>query len=118
MKKNIFQLTLFVALIVGAYAANVSAQIAGGYSDTEVTSAEAKRAAMIAVRSRASRTHTTVTLLKINKAETQVVAGLNYRICMRVREGKRVKTVTAVVYQNLKNKYSLTNWKAGGCTDL
>ena len=118
MKKNIVQFALFVVVAIGVYASNASAQIAGGYADTEVTSAEAKRAARVAVRARATRTHTTVTLLKINKAETQVVAGLNYRICMRVREGKHVKTVTAIVYQNLKNKYSLTNWKAGGCTEL
>ena len=51
--------------------------------------------------------------------EIQVVAGLNYRICMRVREGRRaVRTATAVVYRDLRKRMSLTRWKNGACTDL
>lgn len=104
--------------MLSVYAASVPAQIAGGYGDASVTDKDVMRSARVAVSSRARRTHTSVKLIRIEKAEVQVVAGLNYRVCLRVREGRRVRTVTAVVYKNLKNWYSLTDWKAGGCTEL
>ena len=118
MKNRIIKLTFLAVFVLGAYAVSASAQIAGGYGDSDIKDKDVKRAARVAVSSRSKQVHHTVSLLSINKAETQVVAGLNYRICMRVRDGKRVRTITAVVYRNLKNKYSLTNWKAGGCTEL
>lgn len=118
MKKKLIQISFFVALLLGAYVVSASAQIAGGYGDTSVSDKDVKRAARLAISSRAKQVHHTVTLIRINKAEQQVVAGSNYRLCMRVRDGRRVRTITAVVYRDLKNKYSLTNWKSGGCTEL
>src|SRR5438046_2125086 len=111
MKKKLIQISFLFSVVLGIYAMSASAQIAGGYNDAENNKAEVKRAAKVAVSSHSKQVHRTVTLIKINKAEAQVVAGMNYRICMQVRDGKHVRTVTAVVYQNLKNKYSLTNWK-------
>jgi hypothetical protein len=94
-------------------------QMVGGYGDLSAKSKEARRAADVAVKARSAKTGKTITLVRITKAEQQVVAGLNYRICMTVREGgHKAYTVTAVVYQNLKNKRTLSNWKKGACTDL
>ncbi|MFL6373438.1 MAG: hypothetical protein ACJ73D_02110, partial [Pyrinomonadaceae bacterium] len=61
-----------------------------------------------------------VTLIKIDKAEHQVVSGTNYRICMDVRVGKHgpVHTVTAVVYEPIRKSMRLTNWEEGGCKEL
>lgn len=124
MKMKLIQLSIFTMfLIVVAFSqTKVSAQadqIVGGYGDISVKSKEARRAADVAVHSRSARTGKKITLVRIKKAEQQVVAGLNYRICMSVREGRRKPyLVTAVVYQNLKNKRSLSKWKKGDCTDL
>ena len=113
----------FVALFVfGLFAggSRVSAQdIAGGYGDASVTDKDVRAAANFAVKNRSRSTGKSLTLAKIVKAEVQVVAGLNYRVCMTVREGrKRAKTITAVVYKNLQNRRSLSRWKAGGCSEL
>ena len=123
MKNKLIILSVFTVVFLGfAAASSVAAQtdqIVGGYGDLSVKSKDARQAADLAVRTRSSKTGKTITLVKIIKAEQQVVAGLNYRICMSVREGHhKAYTVTAVVYQNLKNKRSLSKWKRGECTDL
>jgi hypothetical protein len=94
-------------------------QIVGGYGDISATSKDAKSAAAFAITKQAAKSGKKLTLVKITKAEQQVVAGINYRVCMMVREGRRkAYSVTAVVYQNLKNRRSLSNWKKGECSDL
>lgn len=121
MKKHILYYTLAIAMVFGIYAsANaVSAQVTGGYGDTSVADKDVKRAAAFAVRTRANQMHRVIKLVKIQKAEVQVVAGLNYRICVRVSDSRgRRSTITAVVYKNLKNRRSLSSWKSGGCTEL
>ncbi len=124
MKKQILYYSIAIALLIGVYAganrvAAQDGQITGGYGDASVTDKDVKSAAAFAVRTRAARTNKKLTLVKIQKAEIQVVAGLNYRLCMRVRDARgRRSTVTAVVYKSLQNRRSLSRWKAGGCTDL
>lgn len=94
--------------------------MAGGYGDAGTKDKEIRHAAAVAVRQHAKREHQSVTLVKINKAEKQVVSGMNYRICMNVRHGRRgrVHTVTAVVYQPIRKPMRLTNWEEGGCKEL
>jgi len=122
MKKHIIFCSFVALFVFGIFAAEsrVSAQdITGGYGDASVLDKDVRKAANVAIASRSRSTGKTLTLVKIVKAEVQVVAGLNYRVCMSVREGrKRAKTVTAVVYKDLRNRRSLTNWKAGGCSEL
>lgn len=115
--------TLLVLLLIsagGIVAVRAQAdQVVGGYSSVSARSGDAKRAADLAVRTRSSKTGKKITLVKIVKAEQQVVAGMNYRVCLLVREGRhKPYTATAVVYQNLKNRRSLTRWKKGECTEL
>ena len=125
VKKQFLFCSFVLAMIFGVSAAftKVAAQtdepISGGYGTASVTDKEVRKAAAFAVTTRAKRTGKAVTLVSIRKAEIQVVAGLNYRICMRVREGRRaVRTATAVVYRDLRKRMSLTRWKNGACTDL
>ena len=125
MKKQLLFCFFVLAMIFGVSAAftKVAAQndepIAGGYATASVTDKEVRKATAFAVSARAKRTGKAITLVNIRKAGVQVVAGLNYRVCMSVREGrKRAKTVTAVVYKDLRNRRSLTNWKTGGCSEL
>ena len=123
MKKLLIFASLFVVFVFGAFASEsrVAAQddIAGGYADSSVRDKDVRKAANFAVKQRSKNFKCTFTLVSIRKAEVQVVAGLNYRVCMRVRDNRgRTSTVTAVVYKNLRNKLSLTRWRSGGCTDI
>lgn len=122
MKKHIIFCSFVALFVFGVFAAEsrVSAQdITGGYGDASVTDKEVKAAAAFAVRARSSSTRKNLRLVRILKAEVQVVAGLNYRVCLLVREGnRRSKSITAVIYKNLKNRRSLSRWKTGGCSDL
>src|SRR5690349_11919613 len=83
-------------------------QIAGGYTETSNSDPEALAAARFAVRSEAQKLHTRITFRSIKHAEVQVVAGLNYRLCLTVRIKRKTREVSVVVYKNLKQKYSLT----------
>lgn len=122
MKKHIIIYSFVAFFVFGVFAAGsrVSAQeMTGGYGDTSVADKDVRKAANVAVTSRSRSTGKTLTLVRIVKAEVQVVAGLNYRVCMTVREGrKRARTVTAIVYKDLKNRRSLSRWKSGGCSEL
>lgn len=122
MKKHIIFCSFVALFLFGIFAAEsrVSAQeMTGGYGDASVLDKDVRKAANVAIASRSRSPGKTLTLVKIVKAEVQVVAGLNYRVCMTVREGsKRAKTVTAVVYKDLKNRRSLSRWKTGGCSEL
>ncbi len=116
VKNQVLYYTFAVALVMGVYAGanRISAQVAGGYFGIPASSKEVKRAARFAVQQRMLRTGNKVTIVKIVKAERQVVAGLNYRIVLGVadRRGRR-RTATVVVYQDLKNHLSLTRWSSG-----
>ncbi len=122
MKKHIIFCSFAALFVFGIFAAESRAfgqDIAGGYGDASVSDKDVRAAANFAIKNRSRSTGKTFTLVRIVKAEVQVVAGLNYRVCMTVREGrKRAKTITAVVYKDLRNRRSLSQWKAGGCSEL
>ena len=89
----------------------------GGYADTSISDPEAVAAARFAIRTEKSKLRTRITLVSIRRAEVQVVAGLNYRLCINVKIKGRTRNVNVVVYKNLKQKYSLTSWVAGACKE-
>jgi len=112
-----------MVLVLGIFAIAASAQaepIAGGYAKISTKSVEAKKAASVALRQHAaSHPKERLTLVKVVKAEQQVVSGMNYRVCLAVLDHRGVrKTITAVVYHPINKKERLTNWSTGGCTDL
>ncbi|PYS21713.1 MAG: hypothetical protein DMF72_16300 [Acidobacteria bacterium] len=104
-------LTTVPCMLSGAQARQE--QIAGGYSETANSDPDALAAARFAIKNEAQKLRALVSLRSIKRAEVQVVAGLNYRLCMTVRIKRKTQLVTAVVYKNLKQKYSLTSWTAG-----
>ncbi len=120
MKKFTFFVLLGLVFAFGAAASQtrVSAQLTGAYSKAKVSDKQVKAAAAFAVSEQAKEHNAKVKLVRITKAQTQVVAGMNYRVCMQVRDGSRGRkhTVTAVVYRDLQNKYSLTSWDVGKCS--
>lgn len=95
---------------------------AGGYVPARVNDTNVVAAANFAVRERGRNSGTTVRLVEISSAKQQVVAGMNYELCMEVgvKSGQgqeSVYFVTAVVYQDLKKVFSLTSWTKSNCDD-
>ena len=98
-------------------ATNVSAQemMTGNYRPANKNDAQVKAAAKYAVKTEAKRVKRGITLVSISKAEQQVVSGMNYMVCMKVRDGRKTRWATAVVYRHWSGKRSLTSWDWGAC---
>lgn len=112
--------------VVFVLAANVSAQrstVLGGYKAAKTTDADVKAAGGFAVTKRAEAEEKEMELTSILKAEKQVVAGTNYRLCLKVEseggEGQDAVTifVQAVVYKDLKGIMKLSSWAISECGD-
>lgn len=87
---------------------------AGGYTKTSTTSPEVVSAARYAAREQALKDRVIIFVDSIESAEVQVVAGLNYKLGMRVIVYDKPEDVIAVVYKNLKQEYSLSSWEVVG----
>ena len=101
-------------------AAVVTAQQVGGYRAADKDDPEVVAAAEFAVGARGEQEGSSLSLVSVERAEIQVVAGRNYRLCMGVQaEGDDEETlyVLAVVYQNLQRAYSLKSWEESTCAD-
>jgi hypothetical protein len=83
--------------------------LVGGYSKAATTDPEVAEMAEFAVAESAKETPG-LTLLSITSAETQVVAGMNYRLTLSVKDSDKTRTAEAVVYRDLQQKKSLTSW--------
>lgn len=109
----------FAVLFVCASA--VSAQKVGGYRTVSVADKDIAAAAEFAVSDHSEKNEVSLEIVLIQKAERQVVAGTNYRLCIQVKvveEGNDdTQFVQAVVYRDLKKKYKLTSWKPDACGD-
>lgn len=120
--KRYFPLALSVAILFAASIA-VSAQRVGGYSTTDTENAAVQEAATFAVEAQAERSNKEMSLDEVLKAEVQVVAGRNYKICMRINsqggEGQDDVSiiVQAVVYVDLKGNKKLSSWTISDCNE-
>ncbi|MBS1810413.1 MAG: hypothetical protein JST84_19775 [Acidobacteria bacterium] len=95
--------------------AALQAQQLGGYSEASVENQDIVKAAKIAVAVESKKSRKRLTLLSVLHAQSQVVAGVNYKICLRVKVRGRTKTSEAIVYRNLQQAYSLTSWEWKAC---
>jgi Protein of unknown function (DUF4232)/Aspartic acid proteinase inhibitor len=119
MKKMLFNFSL---LLIAAAALNLSSPaqvIAGGYNTISTGDAGVAAAARFAVKKRVQTNSEQegLKLKSIEKAETQVVAGLNYKLCLNVSLGAESQQVEAVVYKNLRQEMQLTSWSPSNCGD-
>src|SRR6266446_2894695 len=105
---------LLIAIVLIAFAAISNhashglaqpAQIAGGYRDASKTDLAVLSAASFAIKQERRKLGRHLSLISIERAEVQVVAGLNYRLCLKVKINGKTREATAVVYKNLKQKY-------------
>jgi hypothetical protein len=123
MKDSFRRVTILMALLVVLFSVGaVQAQrILGGYSETAKDSPEIREAAEFAVKAQGEKQEMTYKLVSVEHAEKQTVAGINYRLCLKVgyhKEDDDVDTtefVRVVVYRNLQKVYSLTSWAQENC---
>ena len=124
MKNNLR--TLFtIAVFCLALGAAVSAfgQIkTGGYRAVSVSDQGVTDAADFALEIKASEMDEELSLESIVKAETQVVAGTNYRLCLEIYvPAKEEETdgvtlyIQTVIFRSLKNEYSIKSWEESDC---
>jgi TRAP-type C4-dicarboxylate transport system substrate-binding protein len=114
--KNLKLTILFLAVcLIGLSAQSAAAQVTGGYGPVAKSDPQVRAAAKFAIAAECKRTKRTITLISTSKAAQQVVAGMNYKVCLKVRDGGQVRTATAVVYRTLQGGRSLTSWDWGTC---
>jgi len=92
--------------------ADEKAHVVGGYSAVSVKDREVIAATRFAVQARRKVAKSKMVLVAIHGAEKQVVAGMNYRIRFNVKNDSKIQSIRAVVYKDLKGKYSLSSWTA------
>lgn len=90
------------------------AALPGGYRAARADDVQVQMAATFAAGQQLEKSPT-LTVQRIVRAESQVVAGINFRICLSVKRNETPETAEAVVYQDLKGQMSLTSWTWGGC---
>ena len=81
----------------------------GGYSATAIDDESVIAAAEFAVTEEAKK-GSTLTLVSINAAQSQVVAGMNFKMSLTVTDSGTTKKAEAVVYRDLDQTLSLTSW--------
>ena len=100
----------------------VLAQRTGGYREIDSADEGAAAAAEFAVKDQSEKKELTYKLVSVAKAETQTVAGINYRLCLKVsyqKQGEDEETtefVQVVVFRSLQKEYSLTSWTQEECS--
>lgn len=114
-----FALLAAVVMLGGLVIA--SAQKTGGFREIDNADEGAVAAAEFAVKDQSEKKEMTYKLVSVEKAETQVVAGINYRLCLKVGYHKQdddtdtTEFVRVVVFRSLQREYSLTSWTQENC---
>jgi len=94
----------------GSSPSTESPRVAGGYSEKAIDAEDVKATADRAVTLLRARTgDESLTLQRIERAETQVVAGRNTRLTLAITGDEGERPVTVVVYRNLQGEESLTS---------
>lgn len=124
--KNKSNVLFIIAAFLFIFAASSDAfsQIkVGGYKTIAETDAGAVAAADFAAEAQGKKQNAEITVNYIHKAESQLVQGTNFRLCMEVSIANADESVEykqmvlAVVYRNLKQQYSLSKWTEEECAE-
>jgi Aspartic acid proteinase inhibitor len=103
-------------LLIGGLFTLSAQQIVGNYRKISKSDTEVVAAAKFAVKQeKRKKGNSGLALISVERAASQVVAGRNYKICMKVKMNGKTENATAVVFLNLKDKFSLTSWNKGIC---
>jgi hypothetical protein len=108
-------------LVLASVGVVMGQRVLGGYKKIAKDSPEVAEAAEFAVKAQGEKQEMAYKLVSIEHAESQVVAGVNYRLCLKVGYHKAdddvdtTEFVRVVVYRNLQKEYSLTSWATENC---
>ena len=114
---------VLISLLSLTLASAVFGQKTGGYKEVPNSDSGARSAAAFAVKAETEKSGKAQTLKAIAHAERQVVAGSNYRLCLKVvsageeAEAEIIHYVQVVVYVDLKGNFKLTSWEDSNCGD-
>ena len=119
MKNNLKMFSTLATLALScAFAVNNFAQVkTGGYKKIAKTDAAVVAAAEFAAQSQSKNDDAEITVQSIEKAESQTVAGTNYKLCIevfRIEAGDDVEIrqfIQTLVFRSLKKEYSLKSWE-------
>lgn len=124
--KNYLQTILMFAVVFGCASfsfAQVEAPMVGGYRKADTTDAQIVSAANFAVKAQAKKQKSKIRIIAVSDAEQQVVAGMNYKLCLQVetveknRKTAVPQTIQTIVFRDLKQKYELKSWAIADCAD-
>jgi hypothetical protein len=117
MKKNVSAVMIFLALYLtlGSVLVLIAQQPTGGYQETPKKDPATVAAANFAVTEAQQKQGGTISLVSVNRAYTELVSGVNYNLCLKVKINEKTKTVTALVNKARDDRYTLTSWELGGC---
>lgn len=121
MNRKSYKLATLLVIGIAFACATATAQRLGGYREIDKADEGAATAAEFAVKAESEKKEMTYKLVLIEHAESQVVAGINYRLCLKVGYHKQdddvdtTEFVRVVVNRSLQNEYSLTSWTEENC---
>jgi hypothetical protein len=128
MKKSLQVVIVLVALSI-AFGCTIvglgqGRPIVGGYKVVATDDPDVQAAAEFAISEQKKKQgDDPLSLVSIEHAERQVVAGTNFRLCLKVKAadeddaGEESQDVKVVVFRNLKNEYSLKSWEEASCDE-
>ncbi len=119
MKTQLLSIAL-VSMFVSVNAVIGSAQPKlGGYNTASTDSELVVGAAQFAVSKRAETNpeQEGLSLGSVDKAESETVAGINYRLCLTVTLDDQSQQVLALVFLSLQRAYTLNSWTVEDCAD-
>ena len=110
--KSLMSIIVFAVFFFAFGCISAQAQVVGGYSKTTVDDKEVAVATNFAIKKQESilDTGTKITLVEISNAVQQVVAGINYKILLKVKIGDKEEIVEVVVWKKLSGEYELSSW--------
>ena len=109
----------FSCVVVGL--AQTQRPIVGGYKPIAKDDAGVLEAAEHALSERGEKEGVSLKLVSVERAESQVVAGTNYRLCLKVAvdeeedDSGETQEVKVVVFRSLQQEYSLKSWEVAAC---
>lgn len=101
---------LIMALTAGLFASVAMAQVVGGYTKVSVDDPAVVKAAEFAVKEQAAKEKAKIALVKVEMAEKQIVAGVNYRVNLAVKLDGAESSASAVVWSKLDKTMELSKW--------
>ena len=84
--------------------------LTGAFSPADPFAADVQEAARFAVQAQAVNTHSRLIYKDVLTAQTQVVAGRNFRMTVAVTEDGQPRQAQVKVWRQLNDSYTLTHW--------